>query len=76
MFVDEFSPVATLARETCPRCKGHGLVPATREDCDNVSPEDRARLSCVVCPSLDAKCPVCGLVGEWPAMCMEPEATV
>lgn len=72
MFVDDFDLVAGLAEEDCPRCKGRGLVPATYEDCDNVKPEDRAQELWAVCPSLSAKCPACGLVGEWPAMCMEP----
>lgn len=72
VFADDFDPVARLAREDCPRCKAHGLVPATHEDCDNVKPEDRAKEWAAVCPSVAARCPACGLVGAWPAMCMEP----
>ena len=72
VFADDFDPGATLAGYDCPRCKGRGLVPATDEDCDNVKPEDRAEEWSTVCPSVAAKCPACGLVGQWPAMCMEP----
>ena len=72
VFVDDFDPVARLAVEVCPRCKGRGLVLATSEDCDNVKPEDRAQEWATVCPSVAAKCSACGLVGLWPAMCMEP----
>lgn len=74
MFAEDFDSVASLAGEDCPRCKARGLVPATDEGCHDVKPEDRAQEWCVVCPSLTAKCPACGLVGAWPAMCMEPEA--
>lgn len=71
MFADDFNPVATLAEEDCPRCKGRGLVLATDEDCDNVKPEERAQASSAICPSLAAKCPACGFLGDWPAMCMQ-----
>lgn len=73
MFADDFNPVAALAGEGCPRCKAHGLVAATQEDCDNVKPEDIAQEWAIVCPSITAKCPACGLVGNWPGMCREPE---
>lgn len=72
MFTDDFDPVTTLGAEDCPRCLAHGLVCATHNDCENVKPEDIAPELWIVCPSLTAKCPACGLVGEWPAMCMEP----
>jgi hypothetical protein len=72
IFSEDFYPVIVLSREHCPRCKAHGLVTATNEDCDNVKPEDRARELVTVCPSVAAKCPACCLVGAWPAMCMEP----
>lgn len=74
VFVDDFDPVATLAVEDCPRCKAHGLVPATQGDCENVKPDDVAQEWYIVCPSITAKCPACGLVGSWPAMGMEPPA--
>jgi hypothetical protein len=74
VFADDFDPVATLAGEDCPRCKAHGLVPATPEDSANVKPEDVAQEWYIVCPSITAKCPECGLVGSWPATGMEPPA--
>lgn len=70
MFVDDFDPVAALAGQDCPRCRARGLIPTTHADRDNAKPEDRAQEWCVVCPSLSVKCPACGLVGEWPGMCM------
>ena len=73
VFADDFDPVAALAQEDCHRCKARGLVPATQDDRDSAKPEDRAQEWCTVSPSTAAKCPACGLVGEWPAMCMEPE---
>lgn len=76
MFADDFNPVTALAGEDCPRCRARGLVPATDEDCDNVRPGDRAQELSVMCPSIAARCPVCGLVGEWPAMCMPPPQEV
>jgi hypothetical protein len=74
VFAEDFDPVAKLAGEDCPRCMGRGLVPATHEDCYNVKPEDVAQEWYIVCPSITAKCPECGLVGSWPAMSMEPPA--
>lgn len=74
VFAEDFDPTAKLSGEDCPRCKGRGLVPATHEDCDTARSEDRAREWATVCPSVAARCPVCGLVGEWPAMCMEPQS--
>lgn len=73
MFTDDFDPVKRLAAEICPRCKHLGLVCPTQEDCDNCKPEDEFRAAWHVCPSIGAKCPACGLMGDWPAMCWEPD---
>lgn len=73
MWADAFDPVKTLAGETCPRCQHMGLVCPTQEDCENCKPEDEFQASVVVCPSIGAKCPACGLMGDWPAMRMEPD---
>lgn len=68
VFVDDFNPVERLAQEMCPRCRTVGLVRATHEDVENVRPEDQHQPKFVICPSLAARCPACGLVGEWPDM--------
>lgn len=68
MFVENFNPLERLAQEVCPRCRTAGLVPATHEDVGNVRPEDQHHSTLIICPSLPARCPACGLVGEWPDM--------
>lgn len=68
MFVDDFDPIAALAGATCPRCLTWGLVPPTAAESASVRPEDVHRPAAFICPSLPARCPACGLVGEWPAM--------
>lgn len=73
MFTEDFNPAKVLATETCPRCKHLGLVRPTQEDCDNCKPEDVFQAAWNVCPSIEAKCPACGLMGDWPAMCREPD---
>lgn len=65
MFVEDFNPVERLAQEMCPRCRAVGLVPASYED---LQPENLHQPEFHICPSLVARCPACGLVGEWPAM--------
>lgn len=68
MQVEDFDPIAALAQATCPRCMTLGLVTPTAADSASVKPEDVHRPAAIICPSVAARCPACGLVGEWPAM--------
>lgn len=68
MFTDAFDPIAALAHATCTRCQTRGLVTPTAAECASVRPEDVHRPAAIICPSVAARCPACGLVGEWPAM--------
>lgn len=71
LFADDFDSLIRLAGEVRPRYKGRGLVTAADVDRETVKPEDRAQEWVTVCLSLAAKCPACGLVGQWSAMCIE-----
>lgn len=73
MFTDDFNSAGTLASETCPRCRSVGLAVPSDETYASASQEDRFIEKVVVCPSITAWCPACGLVGNWPAMRWEPE---
>lgn len=66
MWVEGFDADAMLARLLCPRCGHAGLVAPVWDE--EVKPEDRYEGDTIYCPSVPAKCPACGLVGEAPPM--------
>ena len=72
MFTDDFNPAERLATEVCPRCRTVGLAVPDAETYGNTPEIDRYKEKVIVCPSISAWCPACGLVGSWPGMCSEP----
>lgn len=68
MFVDGFDPVARLAACRCSRCGSLGLTPTDGDTVAAARPEDQHQPEFTICPSIYARCPACGLVGEWPGM--------
>lgn len=74
MFIEGFDPVARLAESKCPRCHTVGLVVVDAETYANTTEADRHDETVYICPSITARCPACGLVGNWPGMCRDPEA--
>lgn len=73
MFTEDFNPAQRLAAETCPRCHTVGLAASDAETYANTPEADRHVETVIVCPSITARCPACGLVGNWPGMGREPE---
>lgn len=73
MFTENFNPAQKLATEVCPRCRAVGLAVPSAETIATTEAEYYEGMVCV-CPSIDAWCPACGLVGNWPGMCWEPDA--
>jgi len=71
MFAEDFNPTATLVTETCPRCHTVGLVVPDDETCRNTPEAEWFTGPFIVCPSIAAMCPACGLLGHWPGMCYE-----
>lgn len=75
MFTDGFNPAETIAAAVCSRCLAVGLVKSTAEAYRNAPEVDR-HMGGILSPSLDARCPACGLVGEWPVMANDCGATL
>ncbi len=73
MFADDFDPAKALATENCPRCNSLGLKVPDDETYAKAPEADRFIEKMIVCPSIAAWCPSCGLVGNWPGMCWKPE---
>lgn len=73
MFTEDFNPVLRLATEKCPRCHTVGLEVPDAEACARVTEADWYEGGCDIRPSITAWCPSCGVMGDWPAMCWQPE---
>lgn len=73
MFADDFDTAKALATENCPRCSSLGLKVPDAETYARASEAGRFIEKMIVCPSIAAWCPSCGLVGNWPGMCWKPE---
>jgi hypothetical protein len=70
MLVEGLDPAAILLGAECPRCHAVGLVPISGAELRAAPARDQHASTCSVEPSVAARCPACGLVGEWPAMSM------
>lgn len=68
MFVDGFDPVARLAACRCSRCGALGLIETDEATVSAARPDHKHQPKFIICPSVYARCPACGLVGEWPGM--------
>lgn len=68
MFAEDFDPATRLAACHCSRCGALGLIPTDRDTVATARPEDQHQPKFIICPSVHARCPACGLVGEWPGM--------
>jgi hypothetical protein len=73
MFSDDFNPKAVLTTETCPRCHTVGLAVPDAETCARTTAADWFEGGYDIRPSITAWCPACGVMGDWPGMCWEPE---
>jgi hypothetical protein len=73
LFTEDFNPAQRLATEVCPRCRTVGLAVHSAETIANTPEAEYDEGLVCVCPSITAWCPACGLVGDWLAMCGEPE---
>lgn len=68
MLVEHFDRAAALADAVCPRCHAVGLQPIAYDTLAQAPEQDRHASRYSVEPSIAARCPSCGLVGEWPGM--------
>ncbi len=73
MIAEDFDLTRALSKEMCPRCLSVGLAEPSAETFTNAPIEDHWIERVIVCPSFAAWCHACGLVGNWPAMRLEPE---
>jgi len=67
MWAEDFNPGEALAACLCPRCKAMGLVEISEETYTAAPDSNRHHAAYVISPSINARCPACELVMEYPA---------
>ena len=70
MFTESFNHTEALKAVKCPRCHAAGLKVIDYDTFEAAPVIDRHQATCTIDPSETARCPVCGLVMEWPG-CVE-----
>lgn len=70
MIAENFDTTAALAGAVCPRCRAVGLEPIDFDTLEQAREQNRHKARAYIDPSVPARCPACGLVGEWPGMSM------